>query len=152
MYKHSRICSIKKRGRMHELIAYVREVCQKKQASKLHVCIMYVYIGMQQANRSMYTYMQVAAVSFFSHQEGVRAPVQAGRPAVETTRSSTSSSSMQQLLKFKKKCNCSFAHNARSVHGSSNALRYVTKRSRVCGDQSHIWRAASAAQADEKGH
>jgi len=87
---------------MHELIAYVREVCHKKQASKLHVCIMYVYIGMRQANRSMYTYMQVAAVSFFSHQEGVRAPVQAGRPAVETTRSSISSSSMQQLLKFKK--------------------------------------------------
>ena len=83
---------------MHELIAYVREVCHKKQTSKLHVCIMYVYIGMRQANRSMYTYMQVAAVSFFS----VSAPVQAGRPAVETTRSSTSSLSMQQLLKLKK--------------------------------------------------
>ena len=66
---------------MHELIVYVREVCQKKQASKLHVCIMYVYIGMRQANRSMYTYMQVAVVSFFSHQEDVRAPVQTGRPA-----------------------------------------------------------------------
>ena len=86
-----------------ELIAYVREVCQKKQASKLHLCIMYVSIGMQQANRSMYTYMQIAAVSFFSHLEGVRAPMQASLPAVATTRSSTTSStSMQQLLKLKK--------------------------------------------------